>query len=242
MAVNSIVQPSHHFRPLHERSWGARQWLHLSYSLVGTFFRVWCCLRIEGDEHIPRQDSVLFASNHLSLLDALLIPYTVMATQGLQIVWSPAKEELFHLPLIGRILTSWGAFPVRRGRSDLAAMRRIITLLHTGKMMLFPEGTRSPDGRLGPGKRTVGKFIYKARPAVIPTVVHGTERILPKGAYLPCFRLPICVRYGQPLDLQRYYALPDTKQTAEAIVQEVMGAIAALQQAPSGPARLDRHP
>jgi 1-acyl-sn-glycerol-3-phosphate acyltransferase len=185
---------------------------------------------------------VLFASNHLSLLDALLIPYTVMATQGPQIVWAPAKEELFRLPLIGRIITSWGAFPVRRGRSDLAAMRRIIMLLRSGKMMLFPEGTRSVDGRLGPGKRTVGKFIYEARPVVIPTVVYGTERILPKGAYVPRFRLPICVRYGQPLDLQRYYAFPNTKLTAEAIVQEVMEAIAALQQALSGTARLDRHP
>jgi 1-acyl-sn-glycerol-3-phosphate acyltransferase len=237
MAVHSVVQPPYHFRPLHERSWGARQWLRLSCTLVGTFFRVWCCLRIEGDEHIPQQGGVLFASNHVSWLDALLIPYTVMATRGVQIVWAPAKEELFRLPLIGRLITSWGAFPVRRGRGDVMAMRRIMTLLRTGKMMLFPEGTRSLDGRLGPGKRAVGKFIYEVRPVVIPTVVCGTERILPRGAYVPRFRLPICVRYGQPLDLQRYYALPDTKQTAAAIVHEVMAAIAALQQTPSDTVR-----
>jgi 1-acyl-sn-glycerol-3-phosphate acyltransferase len=197
---------------------------------VGVFFRIWCRLRIEGGEHIPTQGGVLLVSNHLSLLDALLIPYAVMAVQGVQIVWSPAKEELFRLPLIGRILRSWGAFPVRRGRSDLSAMRRIMTLLRQGKMMLFPEGTRSQDGRLGPGKRTVGKFIFHTRPVVIPTAISGTEHILPKGARFPRFRLPIYVRYGAPLDLQRYYTLPDTKQTAEAIVQEVMRAIAALQQ------------
>jgi 1-acyl-sn-glycerol-3-phosphate acyltransferase len=203
------------------------------------FFRVWCRLRIEGGEHIPTQGGVLLVSNHLSLLDALLIPYVVMAVQGVQIVWSPAKEELFCLPLIGRILLSWGAFPVRRGRSDLPAMRRIMILLRQGKMMLFPEGTRSQDGRLGPGKRTVGKFILHTRPVVIPTAISGTEQILPKGARFPRFRLPICVRYGEPLDLQRYYTLPDTKQTAEAIVQEVMRAIAALQQASTSAPRSD---
>lgn len=239
MAANSVGQLPYYFRPWHERSWGARQWLRLSYVLVGVFFRMWCRLRIEGGEHIPQQGGVLFASNHLSLLDALLIPYTVMATQGVQFVWSPAKEELFRMPLIGRVLISWGAFPVRRGRSDLSAMRWIMTLMQTGKMMLFPEGTRSRDGHLGPGKRTVGKFIYRAQPVVIPTAIHGTERILPKGTCFPRFRLPICVQYGKPLDLQRYYALPDTKQTAEGIVQEVMGAIAALQQAPSITTQLD---
>lgn len=225
-----MVQSSDSLRPLSERSWVARQWMRLSCFLVGVFFRVWCRLRIEGGEHIPIQGGVLLVSNHLSLLDALLIPYVVMAVQGVQIVWSPAKEELFRLPLIGRILLSWGAFPVRRGRSDLSAMRRIMTLLRQGKMMLFPEGTLSQNGRLGPGKWTVGKFILHTRPVVIPTAISGTEQILPKGARFPRFRLPICVRYGEPLDLQHYYTLPDTKQTAEAITQEVMQAIAALQQ------------
>jgi 1-acyl-sn-glycerol-3-phosphate acyltransferase len=111
-------------------------------------------------------------------------------------------------------------------------MRQINTLLRSGKMMLFPEGTRSPDGTLQPGKRAVGKFIYHAQPVVIPTWVSGTAQILPKGALVPRFHLPVCVRFGPPLDLKRYYDLPDTKQTAEAIVQEVMRAIAALQHTP----------
>jgi 1-acyl-sn-glycerol-3-phosphate acyltransferase len=230
MAAKAMLHQPHHFRPWHERPWAARQWLRLSYALVGVFFHGWCRLRIEGGEHIPGQGGVLFVSNHLSLLDALLIPYTVMATQGVQFVWSPAKAELFRIPLVGQVLDSWGAFPVRRGRSDLSAMRQIMTLMQTGKMMLFPEGTRSQDGHLGAGKRAVGKFIHYAQPVVIPTAIRGTERILPKGAYFPRFHLPIWVRYGKPLDLQRYYAFPDTKQTAEGIVQEVMHAIAILQQ------------
>ncbi len=195
--------------------------------------RLWCRVRIEGETHIPLKGGVLLASNHISMLDALLIPYAVMETRGMQMVWSPAKEELFRIPVVGRVLLSWGSFPVRRGRGDLRTMRRIITLLRDHRVMLFPEGTRSPDGRLQKGQRTVGKLVYQARPAVVPTVVSGTDRILPKGALLPSCRCRISVRFGSPLDLQRYYDQPDSKQTSEAIVQEVMRAIAALQEAPT---------
>lgn len=191
----------------------------------------WCRLRIEGEEHIPLKGGVLLASNHISMLDALLIPYVTMQTRGMQIVWSPAKEELFRIPVVGQVLLSWGSFPVRRGRSDLWTMRRIMTLLRDGRMMLFPEGTRSPDGRLQEGKRTIGKFIYQARPVVIPTAISGTNRVCPKGALWPAFRRPISIRFGPPLDLQRYDDQPDSKQTAEAIVKDVMQAIAALQDA-----------
>jgi 1-acyl-sn-glycerol-3-phosphate acyltransferase len=229
MASESIV-PSTYLRPYAERSWLGRWWIRFSQQTVGRVICFWCRVRIEGAEHIPLKGGVLLASNHLSMLDALLIPYAVMETRGMQIVWSPAKEELFRIPVVGRILLSWGSFPVRRGRGDLHTMRRIMTLMRDHRMMLFPEGTRSPDGRLQKGQRTVGKFIYHARPVVVPTAVSGTDRILPKGALCPSFHRPVTVRFGPPLDLQSYYHQPDSKHTAEAIVNEVMQAIAALQK------------
>jgi 1-acyl-sn-glycerol-3-phosphate acyltransferase len=229
MASESIV-PSTYLRPYAERSWLGRWWIRFSQQTVGRVICFWCRVRIEGAEHIPLKGGVLLASNHLSMLDALLIPYAVMETRGMQMVWSPAKEELFRIPVVGRVLLSWGSFPVRRGRGDLRTMRRIMTLMRDHRMMLFPEGTRSPDGRLQKGHRTIGKFIYHARPAVVPTAVSGTDRILPKGALCPSFRRPVAVRFGPPLDLQSYYHQPDSKHTAEAIVNEVMQAIAALQK------------
>jgi 1-acyl-sn-glycerol-3-phosphate acyltransferase len=183
-----------------------------------------------GAEHIPVQGGMIFVSNHLSMLDTLLIPWSVIAAKGAQVVWAPAKAELFALPLIGRIIASWGAFPVHRGRGDLRAMRRIIRHMQTDKVMLFPEGTRSRDGRLGVGKRAVGKLIYMARPVVVPVAVWGTNRVWPAGQRVPHFRVPIGVCYGKPLELQRLYALPDTAETTLAIVQEVMAAIAALRE------------
>jgi 1-acyl-sn-glycerol-3-phosphate acyltransferase len=233
MTSDTALQSSKYFRAYEERSWLERQWFRFSVWAVGTFFRLACRLRIEGGNHIPLQGSVLLVSNHVSMLDALLIPYTVMRLQGLQVVWSPAKEELFQVPIVGTVLRSWGSFPVRRGRGDLRAMRQIMALLRRGKLMLFPEGTRSLDGQLGKGQRTVGKFIYYTRPMVVPIAVCGTERFFPHGSRLPKFRIPIAIHYGAPLDLQHYYALPDSKQTAEAIVQDVMSAIAALQYAVS---------
>ena len=107
-------------------------------------------------------------------------------------------------------------------------MRRMIAHMRTDKMMVFPEGTRSRDGHLQDGKRTVGKLIYAARPVVIPVAIVGTERILPHLKSLFHGRAPVSVHYGKPVDLQHYYALPDTKETAVAIVQEVMSAIASL--------------
>jgi 1-acyl-sn-glycerol-3-phosphate acyltransferase len=185
-------------------------------------------LHIVGAEHISPEDGVVLASNHISLLDTLLIPYSIMSIQGVQFIWAPAKAELFNVPIIGRVIASWGAFPVRRGRGDLRAMRRIGEHMRTGKLMLFPEGTRNPDGCLGKGRRMVGKLIYDTRPVVVPAAVWGTNQVWPSGRHLFRFRPSIGIRYGQPLDLQQYYTLPDTKETAEAIVKEVMGAIAML--------------
>lgn len=232
MASEAAV-PSKYLRPYAERPWLGRWWIRFSQRIVGWVICSWCRVRIEGAEHIPLQGGVLLACNHLSMLDALLIPYAVMETRGMQMVWSPAKEELFRIPVVGRVLLSWGSFPVRRGRGDLRSMRRITTLMRDHRVMLFPEGRRSPDGRLQKGQRTVGKLIYHARPVVVPTAVRGTNRILPKGALFPSFRRPVAVRFGPPLDLQHYFQQPDSKHTAEAIVQEVMRAIAALQAEPA---------
>jgi 1-acyl-sn-glycerol-3-phosphate acyltransferase len=196
--------------------------------VVKLFFRLCCQVHIEGREHIPSQGGVVLVSNHISVFDTVLLPYTVLAAQGMQIIWAPAKAELFRSRLLGSLLTSLGVFPVRRGQHDRQAMRRMISYMRTEKMMLFPEGTRSRDGRLHEGKRTVGKLIYAARPVVIPTAIIGTERIIPHLKSLVHGRARVSVHYGTPVALQHYYARPDTKETAVAIVQEVMGAIASL--------------
>lgn len=222
MQALTLPQPSSHI------FWLSRCWLYCAYFVVAVIFRLLCRVHIEGGEDIPRHGGVVLVSNHRSGFDTLLIPYAIFKLQKPQFVRAPAKAELFRFALLRALLSSVGAFPVRRGQSDFRAIRQILQYMQTEKIMIFPEGTRSRDGTLQPGKRTVGKLLYQTRPVVIPTAIVGTEGIFTRRRGLGNWRVPIAIRYGAPLDLQGYYALPDTKETAEAILKEVMGAIAAL--------------
>lgn len=207
---------------------GQRLWFRFSWLMLAVFFRGLNHLNISGSEHVPAGGGVLLAANHLSIFDTLLIPWVNIATICLEVVWAPAKAELFDIPLVNRIITSWGAFPVHRGGGDMRAMRRLLDLMQREKVMLFPEGTRSADGGLGAANRVVGKLIYLARPVVIPTALVGTDRLLAKGRMVPHLFSDLEVRFGPPLDLQCYYQADDTKATAQAIAHTVMRSIARL--------------
>jgi 1-acyl-sn-glycerol-3-phosphate acyltransferase len=216
------------WRGSQQMSLGQRAWFGFSWVALGAFLAGLNRLKIIGAEHVPPGGGVLLAANHLSIVDTLLIPWVNMARVGSEIVWAPAKAELFAIPLVRHIIASWGAFPVQRGGNDVRAMRRLVELMRREKVMLFPEGTRSVDGRLGKGNRAVGKLIYLARPTVIPTAIIGTDRLLAKGCTLPRLFSRLEVRFGAPLALECYYAAEDTKATAEAITFHVMRSIAVL--------------
>jgi 1-acyl-sn-glycerol-3-phosphate acyltransferase len=208
---------------------GKRVWFRLSWLALGLLFKGVNRLTISGTEHLPPGGGVLLAANHLSIFDTLLIPWANIAAVGLEVVWAPAKAEIFEIPVVNRIIRSWGAFPVLRGGRDLRAMRRLVELMQHEKVMLFPEGTRSADGQLGPGNRALGKLIYLARPRVIPTAIFGTDHLLPKGRVAPRLFGTLEVRFGPAVELESLYAARDTKGTAEAIVREVMRGIARVQ-------------
>jgi 1-acyl-sn-glycerol-3-phosphate acyltransferase len=137
-------------------------------------------------------------------------------------LWAPAKEELFENWLLRLIYTSWGAFPVRRKR-DVRAGRFLNDLLLDQKVMLFPEGTRHKDGKLGPGNRGVGKIIYDTKPAVIPTALIGLN-----NWKFPGMKQHAMVSFGGPLDFSDLFQLTDCKETHLLIVERVMQAIADL--------------
>jgi 1-acyl-sn-glycerol-3-phosphate acyltransferase len=140
----------------------------------------------------------------------------------MQMIWAPAKEELFKNRLLGGLFRSWGAFPVHRGR-DTRAGKTIQDLLKTEKVMLFPEGTRNKDGSLGKGNRGVGKLIYDARPTVIPTALIGLNKWK-----FPGIGQPARVRFGVPLDFSDLFRREDCKEKHILIVERVMNAITQL--------------
>jgi 1-acyl-sn-glycerol-3-phosphate acyltransferase len=191
-------------------------------------------LRIRNPENRPARAefSVMICGNHISAVDPFVVAASAMPF--FSPVWwrAPAKEELFQVPVVRSILRTWGAFPVRRGKGDREAMESMVRLLRSSVIVLFPEGTRSPDGHLQPGRAGVGKVIYDARPAkVIPVLIQGSDRLLPRGCILPRFFRAITISYGLPVDLSQFYAREDSVEVSQAIVDQVMRAIDRLRNA-----------
>jgi 1-acyl-sn-glycerol-3-phosphate acyltransferase len=195
--------------------------------------RVFNRLRIRNPENRPgrAEFSVMICGNHISAVDPFVVAASAMPF--FSPVWwrAPAKEELFRVPVVRSILRTWGAFPVRRGKGDREAMESMVRLLRSSVIVLFPEGTRSPDGHLQPGRAGVGKIIYDARPAkVIPVSIQGSDRLLPKGCILPRFFRTISISYGSPMELSHFYDREDSVEVSQAIVDRVMGAIDRLRK------------
>ncbi|MCI0528808.1 MAG: 1-acyl-sn-glycerol-3-phosphate acyltransferase [Nitrospira sp.] len=208
-------------------------WHAIGLLLWYFIFKVLNRVRVLGEENIPRrgESSSLILGNHVSAIDPFAIAATSMPF--FSSVWwrAPAKAELFRIPVIKKILSSWGAIPVIRGQHDLESISRMVALLPSSVVVAFPEGRRSTDGQLLPGRLGMGKVIHNARPKkVIPVYIQGTAILLPKGKILPRIFKTVTLHYGKPLDLSRFYNLPDSLMTFQQIVDEVMREIAHLKQ------------
>ena len=197
-----------------------RAWALLAAYVIGFYGSFMNRLRIYGVEHIPARGGVLFAANHISGYDTIFLPWAVLRACPMQMIWAPAKEELFKNWFLSWLFRSWGAFPVRRGR-DLRAGKHLGELLQSEKVMLFPEGTRNKDGELGKGNRGVGKLIYEHRPAVVPTSLQNLNHWK-----FPAFGQQGRIVFGPPVDFSDLYQKEDCKETHLLIVERLMAAIA----------------
>ncbi len=194
-------------------------WVMATTWVIGMYAFVVNRLVVTGAENIPDSGGVLLLANHISGYDTVFIPTAVQRAHPWQMVWAPAKEELFSNPLLGAVFRSWGAFPVKRGR-DVRAGKQLGDLLRTEKVMLFPEGTRHKDGKLGTGNRGVGKLIYDHRPVVVPTSLEGINawKVLSTGQKGK-------IEFGAPLEFSDLFELENKKETHILIVERVMNAI-----------------
>jgi len=202
-----------------EVSFIRRLWVTFTIFIIGIYASALNRFKIFGADNIPASGGVLIASNHISAYETVFLPWAVIGRFPLQMLWAPAKEELFK-GFAGFLYNSWGAFPVNRGR-DVRAAKRINELLLNQKVMLFPEGTRHKDGVLGRGNRGVGKIIYDTRPTVIPTALIGLNRWKFPGMFQNAK-----VVFGSPLDFNDLFALEDNKATHQLITDRIMEAIA----------------
>ncbi len=191
-------------------------------------------LRIEGQEHIPETGAAIVAANHLSFLDPVIIGVAIRRPLHFM-----AKEELFRFRPFGWLLRAYQAFPVGRGKADLQAIKQAVSLLQGGELVLiFPEGTRGDGKRVGPAKPGIGLVAARSRAPVVPAFHWGTERALPRGAWVPRPHRVI-LRFGPPLRFEHTEADREPgHHDVDAFSQMIMERIAALNAQSEGGARI----
>ncbi|HET7278163.1 MAG TPA: lysophospholipid acyltransferase family protein [Dermatophilaceae bacterium] len=188
--------------------------------ILKLLFRPW----VEGSENIPEEGAAIFASNHLSFSDSIFLPLVVPRRMTFL-----AKSDYFT----GHGIKGWltaaffkgvGQLPVDRsgGRAGDAALRSGLRVLRRGEILgIYPEGTRSPDGRLYKGKTGIARMALEARVPVIPVAMIGTDKAQPTGRKLPKI-MRIGIRIGKPLDFSRYEGMEGDRYVLRSITDEIM--------------------
>ena len=211
----------------------------LKYAVLGPLLRLLFRPRMVGLEHIPEEGAAIIAGNHLSFSDHFLMP--VMLKRRITFL---AKQEYFTGPGIkGRLTAAFfravGQIPVDRSGKEAgrAAIREGLGVLGKDELLgIYPEGTRSPDGKLYKGKVGVAVMAIRGRVPVIPCAMVGTFEIQPPGQVVPRIKR-VAIRFGEPLDFSRYAGMEDEKAVLRAVTDEIMYKVMEL----SGQEYVDRY-
>ena len=190
-------------------------------------FRPWA----EGARNVPRRGPAIMASNHLSFADHFFGPLPLRR----QVIFLAKAEYFTGRGIKGLIskafFSALGQIPIDRGGGAASerAIRTGLRVLAEGKLLgIYPEGTRSPDGRLYRGKTGVARLALEAQVPVIPCAMVGTFEFMPSGQTRPNFRVRPGVRFGEPLDFSRFYGMASDRRVLRAVTDEVMHVIEKL--------------
>jgi 1-acyl-sn-glycerol-3-phosphate acyltransferase len=198
-------------------------WL-LKYVVIGPFvlsvFRPW----VRGRENVPATGGVIFASNHLSFVDSVFLPLVVERP-----IRFLAKSEYFTGPgLKGRLVKHFflgiGQLPIDRsgGKASEASLNSGLEHLAAGGQLgIYPEGTRSPDGRMYRGRTGVARMILESGVPVVPVAMVDTEKVMPVGTKIPKVRR-IGMVFGEPLDFSRFEGMEGDRFVLRSITDEIM--------------------
>ena len=194
------------------------------YVLLGPLMRVLARPTIEGLHHIPAKGGAILAGNHLAVADSFLVPLLLPR----RVTYLAKREYFTQSGFIGWIkktfFTGVGQVPVDRssGSAAQAALDTAVRLLREGKLLgIYPEGTRSPDGRLYKGKTGVARMALEAGVPVVPVAVIGTNKLNPIGSRMwrPHH---VHIRIGEPLDFSRYAGMAGDRFIERSMTDEIM--------------------
>ena len=166
--------------------------------LLRIYFAIAYSLKYEGLKNIPKKTVVIYVSNHRTYADPPLVGARARGRLAFM-----AKEELFKNPLFAWLIRSLGAFPVARGKGDTGVLDTAVERLEKGhSLMVFPEGTRSKDGKVGRGHSGAAVIAARSGKMMIPVGIVFGEKLK--------FRSKVTVKYGEPIMPQDYVEISDT--------------------------------
>lgn len=188
--------------------------------ILKTVFRPW----LSGLENIPKTGGVILASNHLSVIDSVILPLVIDRR-----IYFLAKSDYFTGKgfknwVIKHFLLGTGMLPIDRsgGKASEASLNTGLEVVARGNVLgIYPEGTRSPDGRLYRGRTGVARMILEGHVPVVPVVMVDTEKVMPIGSKMPRVRR-IGIVFGEPLDFSRFEGLEGDRFILRSITDEIM--------------------
>lgn len=194
--------------------------------ILNVLFRPW----VRGIENVPAEGGAIFASNHLAVVDSFFLPLKL----NREIVFIGKADYFTGSGLQGRMIAGFmrgvGTIPVDRagGHASEAALKTGLRRLEEGKLFgIYPEGTRSPDGRLYRGKTGVARLALESGAPVIPVAMIDTDKAQPIGQRLPRpMRIGIVI--GEPLDFSRYKGMENDRFILRSVTDEIMYALMSL--------------
>ncbi len=198
--------------------------------------RWWLDVRFEGTENIPTDGGVVIAANHLSFIDSMLMMYGLERPVDFL-----GKADYLDSFVTRHLFPALGMIPVdRTGRGVASSLRAAQRRVARGEIVgIFPEGTRSRDGRLHRGHNGVAHLALRTGAPIVPAAVLGTDRVLPPGGRIPRRQPTVTIRFGAPIGPPPMVGGRHGRSARQALTDEVMATIAAM----SGPEIADeRHP
>ena len=199
---------------------------HAFRCLYATYFR-W---RVFHPERVPLAGPVILAANHASFIDPPLVGAGIRRD-----IHYLARESLFRFPGVGALLRSWNSVPVDRDGGGASGLKAILErLLEGGAVILFPEGTRTRDGKLQSARSGIGLTVVKSNAPVVPVRVFGTYEAFGRHLRIPRPKA-IAVKYGRPMMFEelraeaRTCSKPRLKAIYQQIADEILAAISKLE-------------
>jgi 1-acyl-sn-glycerol-3-phosphate acyltransferase len=183
-------------------------------------------VKVEGRDNVPRRGPVIIACNHRSFLDSIFIPLVVHRR-----VTFVAKAEYFDDPKTAWFFRGVGQIPIRRegGSASERALASATEVLENGKVFaIYPEGTRTRDGLLHRGHTGIARLAMRCNAPIVPVGMIGSDEVQPVDSKLPKFGKHVTIRFGPPIDPERYRGMENDRLALRELTDEVMYEICQL--------------